>query len=91
MGDWREQAACKHATSLFYPVNPNSRKYRRTLEVAKRICNSCPVKQQCEQEAKDNDEQYGIWAGEDVEAARRQARVDRINAKNYRKIYSDNG
>jgi WhiB family redox-sensing transcriptional regulator len=41
--------------------------YREKIEVAKRVCTSCKIKNDCFQYAKNNNEEFGIWAGIPVE------------------------
>lgn len=56
---WHNKAACKDLSAdVFFPLNYNS----SSLEQAKQICSSCPVKVQCFQDAISNNV-YGIWAG----------------------------
>jgi WhiB family transcriptional regulator, redox-sensing transcriptional regulator len=70
---WRDEAACRgHNTSLFFPRDPHDdyeegepkrRETRRMYRQAIRICNSCPVKQECLDYALDFPEIYGMWGG----------------------------
>jgi WhiB family redox-sensing transcriptional regulator len=55
--EWREQAACKNTTtSNFYPEKDE-------ITHAKKVCEQCPVKQQCLDFAIKNHEVHGIWGG----------------------------
>lgn len=70
---WRDEAACRdHSTDLFFPPDPHDdddkdgprrRETRRMYRQAIRICNSCPVKQECLDYALDFPEPFGIWGG----------------------------
>lgn len=60
MTDWMEQAACKGVDpSVFYSDTPG---IDGSL-LAKRICGSCPVKDQCLDYALDTGELFGVWGG----------------------------
>jgi len=69
MGAWRDDAACKGKNGrFFYPE-------RSQVNAAKgkAICNSCPVREECLDEAIANGERFGIWGGMDQEERRREA------------------
>ena len=56
--DWTLEAACRGLDpNIFYPERGAS------LEPAKKICASCPVRIECAQYAIDNGDKYGIWGG----------------------------
>lgn len=62
--DWRDDAACKGVTDLFFP----DKDWSRAAE-AKQICAECPVLDEC----KDFSTRYeldGIWAGLSVRQRR---------------------
>ncbi len=66
-GDWRDFAACKGRTELFFPrraERPQAR-HRREAKAA-RLCESCPVQPDCVQFAREHHE-YGFWGGESEE------------------------
>jgi len=63
---WTDQAACRGAESaLFFPSDSLERKEdRRDRELAaKRLCASCPVREECLEAALNHQEKYGIWGG----------------------------
>jgi len=43
--------------------NPFSQKKGGSTRDAKRVCESCPVREECLKYAMDNDERFGIWGG----------------------------
>jgi WhiB family redox-sensing transcriptional regulator len=56
--DWREEAVCRQVDhDIFFPEKGGS-----TRE-AKKVCLSCPVKDQCLGWALDHEERFGIWGG----------------------------
>lgn len=60
---WRAYAACRGMdTDLFYPEGRGST-LRAREQIAKNICTSCPVAQQCRDAASGLPERYGIWGG----------------------------
>ena len=58
MAAWRERAACRGMpTGLFYPPPgvPGG--------VALAVCARCPVRAECDDEAVESGEEFGIWGG----------------------------
>ena len=56
--DWRLSALCAQADpEAFYPDKGGS-----TRE-AKKLCQTCDVREECLQSALENDERFGIWGG----------------------------
>lgn len=56
--EWQEQALCAQTDpEAFFPDKGGS-----TRE-AKRICQACPVRDECLEYALANDERFGIWGG----------------------------
>lgn len=75
-GLWKLRAVCRgHDPELWFPgkrgVRPMTRKQQMELArrraarqaQAKAICMECPVRAECLEWAKDNDEREGIWGG----------------------------
>lgn len=61
---WMDRAACRGLTHLFFPLTaerPQARDRREAL--ARSICASCSVQDQCRTFARVNHE-YGLWGGE---------------------------
>ncbi|MEQ1699770.1 MAG: WhiB family transcriptional regulator [Ilumatobacteraceae bacterium] len=64
---WMGLAACKGHTPLFFPPKAERPQARERREAkARRICNTCPVIDECRQFAREHHE-YGFWAGESEE------------------------
>ena len=72
MSNWRDEAAClDHDTNLWFPDDlldqdpdgPQKRETPRLYRQAKRICLSCPVREECLEYALDFPEPYGMWGG----------------------------
>jgi WhiB family redox-sensing transcriptional regulator len=64
--DWTDAAACRNSEgALFYPADSAERKEDRLERelVAKRICASCGVREDCLEAALARHESYGIWGG----------------------------
>lgn len=62
--DWASRAACRGLTTLFFPPSaerPQARERREAL--ARAVCESCPVHDECRDYARRNHE-YGFWGGE---------------------------
>ncbi len=63
--DWQRRAACRDMDSgvFFHPDNDrgHSRRYRELH--AKRVCQTCPVRQACLAHALRVREPYGVWGG----------------------------
>jgi len=70
---WLEDAACKHLdTNIFFPGRGGQ------LGLARKICYSCPVRQQCLDFAVENHETRGVWGGTS-ERERRLMNHDRLS------------
>jgi WhiB family transcriptional regulator, redox-sensing transcriptional regulator len=64
--DWTDAAACRNSEgALFYPADSAERKEDRLERelIAKRICGSCGVREECLEAALERHESYGIWGG----------------------------
>lgn len=60
---WRALAACRGMdTDLFYPEG-RGRALRMREDIARQICEQCPVARECRQAATEMPERYGIWGG----------------------------
>ena len=65
--DWKLEAACRGKLELFFARKAERPEARARREVkAKRICDGCPVFEECRTIARANCE-YGYWAGESEE------------------------
>ena len=56
---WRRQAACIGFVDTFFPDRPD----RYTRRAAIRICDTCPVIEECDTYADQTDEKSGVWGG----------------------------
>lgn len=65
---WHAQAACRGATALFFPNRGENIRNQR------HICDECPVRTQCLDQALAFGEHHGIWGGH-TERERRRIRV----------------
>lgn len=64
---WKDLAACKGRTSLFFPPKAERPQARARREAhARRVCVACPVQQTCQDFARIHHE-YGYWGGESEE------------------------
>lgn len=66
MPNWRDLAACRGSTALFFVDDDIS------ASQAKRICRSCLVQEPCQQAGMD--ERYGVWGGLSARDRKRQRR-----------------
>lgn len=65
--EWRDAAACKTHTRLFFAPKAERPQARARREAkAQRLCDECPVVSPCREFARTNRE-YGFWAGESEE------------------------
>lgn len=61
---WLAEAICGGHTDLFFDGPRETAKQKRDREARARvICGQCPVKEDCKQHGRDNEE-HGIWGGE---------------------------
>ena len=66
-GEWREHAACKGRTDLFFAKKAERPQARERREArAAKLCLICPVQAACRSWARDYRE-YGYWSGENEE------------------------
>lgn len=63
--DWQLKAGCRdHSTRTFFPPHRlRGRSRARAEDAAKRICQPCPVRDQCLRYALESGEPYGVWGG----------------------------
>lgn len=72
--EWMELGNCKtEASSIFFPSDGPG------VEVARRICATCPVKPACLEFALANGIDHGVWGGASERERRRIARRRRLN------------
>ncbi|MGA9277799.1 WhiB family transcriptional regulator [Ilumatobacter sp.] len=65
--DWRDFAACTGRIQLFFAkVAERPQARQRREDRARKLCDSCAVRSDCRQFARDNHE-YGFWGGENEE------------------------
>ena len=61
---WRDRAACRgEDPELFFPKGTTTREDVQQTENAKKICKTCPVKNECNEYAFSHAEPAGIWGG----------------------------
>jgi WhiB family transcriptional regulator, redox-sensing transcriptional regulator len=69
---WMEFGTCReHSPNVFFPTDGVG------VEVAKRICATCPVREQCLEYAVDNRIEHGVWGGTSERGRRRIAQARR--------------
>jgi WhiB family redox-sensing transcriptional regulator len=63
--EWQYDGACRDADPESFFLEPNMRGLnKRTKELnAIKICNTCPVKQECLDHALSIPEYFGVWGG----------------------------
>ncbi|MEW2290831.1 WhiB family transcriptional regulator [Streptomyces sp. NPDC047841] len=63
--DWQRFAACRGMDSSIFYAPPGERGQRRRAREARarRICESCPVRQDCARMALETQDRYGVWGG----------------------------
>jgi WhiB family redox-sensing transcriptional regulator len=61
--EWKEQAACKGKTDLFFPkdIEGSTRANTDGYREARKICAICPVRPECAEAGKS--ERAGLWGG----------------------------
>ncbi|RIQ37442.1 WhiB family transcriptional regulator [Jiangella rhizosphaerae] len=73
---WWEYGLCRawDADLFCVPDGVSPSRKRAQESKAKRICQMCPVREPCLDEAMARDEQYGVWGGLDTEERRQLER-----------------
>lgn len=78
MFSWYDKAACaqegayKGKNPFFSPLGERPQARARRIEIAKKICDVCPVFDNCLEYIK-NHAETGVWAGMDVDERREKA------------------
>ena len=73
MTDWMSRGNCRdHPPSTFFPSDGVG------VDVARRICATCPVKTPCLEYALRNGVDHGVWGGTSERERRRIARQRRL-------------
>jgi WhiB family transcriptional regulator, redox-sensing transcriptional regulator len=81
---WQDLAACRGTdTDRFFPISYKGRS-AADIDVAVRICRSCPVRQPCLAYALSTAQTYGIWGGT-TERQRKLLRRRRTNVRRSKK------
>jgi WhiB family redox-sensing transcriptional regulator len=82
LGEWRDKAAClgRPEGIDWYPERSHAEAAR-----AKAVCKTCPVREDCLEEAIANGEAFGIWGGLDTQERKREARRRRDRQRRQRK------
>ncbi|QOQ39832.1 WhiB family transcriptional regulator [Trueperella pecoris] len=77
--DWQALGSCNTMDPefFFHPEGERGGPRRRRIERAKRICQTCPVLDQCREYALTHNEPYGVWGGLSEEERNRLARERR--------------
>lgn len=66
--DWYDDANCRDLPpEIFFPE-------AKDWAPARRVCEGCPVREECLEFALSNDEKHGIWGGYGARARRRMRR-----------------
>ena len=69
-GRWWDDAACRpYPTDWWFPTDRHLNNY----EKARTICNDCPVKTECLDDAVTLDDRHGMWGGQTPEERREEA------------------
>lgn len=82
--DWKEEAACKNESELFFSLAKGQRS-RMDREEAIAICEQCPVRQECFDFAIENQEEFGVWGGRDFNKKSTE-RVIAFRVRKYRRL-----
>lgn len=82
--EWVEMAACRGVdTNVFFPGDDRS-EGGKEYDMARTICASCPVAQDCLRYAIELDIPGGMWGG----MSRRQRRIEyKTNRSKYQRVY----
>lgn len=62
---WHQHAACRGMTALFFPPRGENAHH------AKAVCATCPVRDECLNDALDHGDKHGVWGGASENERRR--------------------
>ena len=80
---WTKSALCAETDpEAFFPEKGES------TSVARQVCNACPVREECLNDALARDEQFGVWGGHSVVERRKIARERGIKQSAKKRIYN---
>lgn len=66
LGAWRDRAVCRSmGPTMFFGVNQPGLSRKAEVAEAIAVCKTCPVRKECFNYAKQNDERFGVWGGVD--------------------------
>ena len=72
---WKLKAECFGMdTNIFFPTNDN-----KTIKIAKKVCASCSVKEECADYGKVNGNGVGVWGGISESELRNRRRRRNVN------------
>jgi WhiB family redox-sensing transcriptional regulator len=79
---WQELGACrKQDPELFFlPENSRMSDKNRRLSMAKKVCGTCPVIEDCLKFAIETEQKFGVWGGLSEEELARTIRRRKRNA-----------
>lgn len=59
--EWQRQGRCRGSDpDPWFPQRGDNKQH---VEIAKAICNTCPVQQRCGEYGIANNEEFGVWGG----------------------------
>lgn len=62
--DKEGRVPCMDCPDVFFPEDyPDKYTREYAIKVARKLCNGCPIKEECFTYAVESHERYGIWAG----------------------------
>ncbi len=68
--EWRAFGSCRTlATDLFFPIGQTGEAEVKIAR-AKKVCVTCPVRQECLEFAVTTNQEYGVWGGQSEEERR---------------------
>lgn len=78
--DWQLEGLCRQIGNsvFFHPDGERGLARAARIQIAKTICNRCPVVAQCRVYALSVNEPYGIWGGMSENERRKHVQVRRI-------------
>jgi WhiB family redox-sensing transcriptional regulator len=80
--DWMDEGRCRTSTQpgMWFPEQPYDEVQQRQVRVAKAICQSCPVMEECLAYAHKHNIKFGVWGGT-TEGERRVLRQKRVEQR----------
>ena len=91
LSDWGKDGLCRQVeTEIFFPEGVGGA-VTAAVQKAKKVCGSCPVRQECLAWAVRTGQRYGVWGGLSQDERRELAREADVEVQRIQVVYQGRG